>query len=242
MLISHFFYTLQSITIPNANPAIRVFFTPRHENNKKINEEVVDIINNCRRTFYGAIYTFTDKSIALALIEAKKRGVDVSLVADKYSADSRYGQLARLRNAGISVYVYQNKIPLKGGWSGPLMHHKFFVCDQPALPGNTNPSMIVATGSWNWTNAASNVNCENFLIMKDQSVVKTFLDEFAYLKTRSITNFNCHEEQERLAMLSDIKNKNVKKLSRPQKRHPLKSRLKTKLKLKNDDLLFRLSF
>lgn len=184
--------------VQGAVSPIRVFFSPRHPNCNKVGEEFIEVINKCQRTFYGAIYMFTDKNICTALINAKKRGVNVALVADKASVDAPYGQVARLRNASVPVYLYQHKPPLKANWSGPLMHNKFFVCDQPKSNGGY--AMMVGTGSFNWTYAASNVNCENFLFIYDDTTVKTFLQEFEFLKAKGTQAFTCHPDQERLAI------------------------------------------
>lgn len=195
---------------------VQVFFSPRQGANKKIGEEIIEVIDKCRLKFYGAIYMFTDKNIATALINAKKRGADVALIADKGSIDSRYGQIARLKKAGIPVYLYLTKAPLKNGWGGPLMHNKFFVCDQPPLAPGYGYTWLVGTGSFNWTYAASNVNCENFLLIRDEATVGAFLAEFASLKTRSTLNFSCNPDQERLAEIQPVLKKPLtKRTKRP---------------------------
>lgn len=45
--------------------------------------KLIELIQSAKKKIHGAIYEFTDKDIAQAFVEAKKRGVDVRLVADE---------------------------------------------------------------------------------------------------------------------------------------------------------------
>lgn len=51
------------------------------------------------------------------------------------------------------------------------MHHKFAVFD----------GRLVATGSYNWTNAAENMNYENVILLADPDVVERYAQEFRRL-------------------------------------------------------------
>ncbi len=48
------------------------------------------------------------------------------------------------------------------------MHHKFAIID----------SIVVLTGSFNWTTMAAHYNEENVIIIGDKSIVKQYIAEF----------------------------------------------------------------
>ena len=98
-----------------------------------------------------AAYLFTSSDVARALVQAKKRGVDVQVLVDwkgNFKEEARYAQhaLGILLNAGIavrSIDVY------------PIFHDKYMVID-----GRT-----VQTGSFNYTYSAAHRNAENVLVV-----------------------------------------------------------------------------
>src|SRR3990167_8141272 len=71
-----YFLSVQTIAFSKA------FFTPGHDLTKIFLER----IDAEKKSIYGAMYMFTDKKIAQALIGAKKRGIDVQMVIDQIKA------------------------------------------------------------------------------------------------------------------------------------------------------------
>ena len=67
---------------------------------------------------------FTDNLIAQALIDAKKRGVDVKIIVDNATMDYEYGKGTLLKENGIDVYVFSAE-DKKAKFGTPLMHNKF---------------------------------------------------------------------------------------------------------------------
>ncbi len=123
----------------------------------------------------------THKDIVQALIEAKKRKVDVRLVLDKISLEGPWSKVDLIIKAGIKVKVLnqdtkKSSFNSKGFFYSPLMHHKYAIIDD-----------LVWTGSFNWTLAADNKNQENaLLISEEKSTTESFLDNFKLLELRSI--------------------------------------------------------
>ena len=64
------------LALPTGAPDIQVAFSP----NGKATDLVVSTIEGARHTIRMAAYTFTSRPIALALVEAHQRGVDVQVV------------------------------------------------------------------------------------------------------------------------------------------------------------------
>jgi phosphatidylserine/phosphatidylglycerophosphate/cardiolipin synthase-like enzyme len=121
-----------------------------------------------------AIYSFTDISIANAVIADKKHGVTVRVVSDKIEAQNSYQKalLNSLKKAGI---------PVKANTHQGLMHLKVTVGD----------GSICTTGSFNYTAAAENQNDEVFVIVNNVATAKKFETEFNRMwgDTKNYTNF-----------------------------------------------------
>src|SRR3990167_5189204 len=72
------FVCLQSASIA---ALCQAFFTPGDD----LTALFIDRIATEQKSIHGAMYMFTDKKIAQALIDAKKRGVDVQMIIDQIS-------------------------------------------------------------------------------------------------------------------------------------------------------------
>ncbi len=111
----------------------------------------------------AAVYTFTSRPLAQALVDAHNRGVEVRLVLDPSSASSSYGK---------ATYLYNNGIEIKIEKGAGLMHHKFLLIDDSVL----------ITGSFNWTASAESINDENIILLKGfPSTFRSYMGEFKRL-------------------------------------------------------------
>jgi len=150
----------------------RVLFSP----DDKPQEHLINFIKKAKNRIYVAIYMFTDKEIAEALIEAKNRGIDVQVISDQTSVNGKYGKMGLISKSGVSAFVFKptkKNAPFR--WSGPLMHNKFAIIDDE-----------VWTGSFNWTVAANKRNQENIVCIDEKDVCSKYLARFEKLKTRSV--------------------------------------------------------
>lgn len=151
-----------SYQVPAAG-TVEVAFSP-DEGSENL---VLKVIGSAHREIRLLSYSFTSAPVARALLEAKKRGVDVKIVADQKNntSEDRSGKaraaLSLLAEAGadvrlISVY--------------PIHHDKVLVAD-----GET-----VELGSFNYSDAAAHRNSENVLVnWKNPQLAKVYLDHFA---------------------------------------------------------------
>jgi phosphatidylserine/phosphatidylglycerophosphate/cardiolipin synthase-like enzyme len=114
---------------------------------------IVDAIRRAKHQILVQAFSFTSRVLANALISAKKRGVDVQVMADReqtFSGES--SRIPDLVRAGIPVTLevrYQSA------------HNKVMVMDA----GTAHAAVI--TGSYNWTYAAQQKNAENVLLLRD---------------------------------------------------------------------------
>ena len=109
-----------------------------------------------KTSIYVMAYSFTSKPIELALVAAKKRGVDVQVILDKSNVGYKYSGLSVMQAAGIPTTVDD---------SHAIAHNKVIVIDENVVVG----------GSFNYTNAAQHANAENMTVTKDAKLAALYL-------------------------------------------------------------------
>ena len=110
------------------------------------------------------MYVFTDKEIAIPLIDAQKRGVKVRVYLDRSQIESSYS---------VSRFLVQKEIKVRISSNNYIMHNKFAIID----------NRILLTGSYNWTFSANNRNDENLQIIDDPGIIEIFQNQFVNLWT-----------------------------------------------------------
>lgn len=120
------------------------FFSP----NGGCTQAVVDQLNAAKKTVLVQAYSFTSAPIARALVDAKRRGVDVQVILDKSQRGERYSSATFLANEGVPTYIDAKH---------KIAHNKVMVID-----GQT-----VITGSFNFTKSAEEGNAENLLVINN---------------------------------------------------------------------------
>jgi hypothetical protein len=135
---------------------VKVYFSP----DGGATNAVVQEINAAQQHILVQAYGFTSAPIAQALVEARKRGVEVKVVLDKSNETAKYTGATFLQNAGIPVLIDAKHA---------IAHNKVMVID-----GKT-----VITGSFNFTKAAEGKNAENLLILQENpELVRLYTQNF----------------------------------------------------------------
>lgn len=152
----------RSFEVPAAG-SIEVAFSP----NEGSESLVVKVINSARTEVRVLAYSFTSAPVVQALLQAKRRGVDVKVVVDEKSnvQEDRSGKaraaLSALVNAGIdtrTIRVY------------PIHHDKVVIVDSDS----------VELGSFNFSDAAAHKNSENvFVNWHNPQLAAVYLRHFA---------------------------------------------------------------
>ena len=131
-----------------AQGTVQVAFTP-WDNAEGM---IVEDIRRSKQQILVQAFSFTSRRLANALIAARKRGVDVQVMADREQTfGGEASRIPDLVREGIPVVLevrYQSA------------HSKVMVIDA----GTADAAVI--TGSYNWTYAAQNKNAENVLILR----------------------------------------------------------------------------
>lgn len=132
----------------SAQGQVQVAFTPGDDGGALI----VDAIAKAKRQILVQTFSFTHEKITEALVAAKRRGVDVQVLADPAQAEqvktSRIDQLAK---GGVPVYM---------DGQHASAHNKVMVIDAGQA------AATVITGSFNFTHAAQYRNAENVLLLR----------------------------------------------------------------------------
>lgn len=141
---------------------VEVAFSP----NEGSEALVIKVIDSAKTELRILSYSFTSARITEALIRARKRGVDVRLVADEKNNtdEDRSGKaraaLSALRNAGADVRVIS---------AYPIHHDKVIVADRET----------VELGSFNYSESAARRNSENVLVTwRNAKLAEVYLQHF----------------------------------------------------------------
>ena len=127
-------------------------------------EHLVQLYDRAKRYIYVASYGFTSPLSVKALVEARRRGVDVRVVTDRERlADfKQQTALSTLREAGIPVMINRHDA---------LMHLKQTVIDDE----------INTSGSMNQTTSGNRYNDERLDIIRDHATSVKAREKFLSL-------------------------------------------------------------
>ncbi|MGI6296531.1 MAG: phospholipase D family protein [Armatimonadota bacterium] len=128
-----------------------IYFSPRGG----CTDAIVKAIDSAKQTVRIQAYSFTSARIAKALLDARKKGVDVQVILDKSQVTQQYSSADFLHNSDIPVFIDR---------AHAIAHNKVIVIDQKT----------VITGSFNFTKAAEERNAENLLVIRDGNLASRY--------------------------------------------------------------------
>ena len=147
----------QSAAADSYPAQVSVYFSPHGG----CTEAIVRELEAAHKQVLMQAYSFTSALIAKALVDAKKRGIEVKAVLDKSNETAQYSSATFLANADIPVLIDDQHV---------IAHNKIMVID----------GMTVITGSFNFTQAAEEKNAENLVILKGSSeLAQRYTQNFA---------------------------------------------------------------
>lgn len=155
-----------------ADRTVEIMFSPRGG----VQDALVSEIDRAKREVVVAMYTFSSRELAQALVGARDRGVKVRVVLDGESSRGSFSKSRFLATNGVDVRVDQTHLG-SGGEGRGIMHNKFAVID----------GVVVATGSYNWTASAEEYNDENLLLIRHApEIVALYSRKFKELYNRAV--------------------------------------------------------
>ncbi|WGS55049.1 phospholipase D family protein (plasmid) [Paraburkholderia sp. D15] len=124
---------------------------------------VLRTIDRARQSVRVMAYTFTSPAVVRALIQAKRRGVDVQVSVD-YRSNADEDRSGRAR-AALGALTYAG-VPVRTIRTFPIQHSKYLLVDGTWLE----------TGSYNYTQQAARANSENAVVISgDDEVIRKFV-------------------------------------------------------------------
>jgi phosphatidylserine/phosphatidylglycerophosphate/cardiolipin synthase-like enzyme len=160
------------IGAPRTFPAtgnVEIAFTP----GDAVDNLIIAAIDRAQSEVLVHAYTFTHRRIATALVSAKRRGVAVSVLADREQARAvPQNVLPQLVAGGVDVW-------LDGNFQAA--HNKVIVIDAEL------PHATTITGSYNFTLAAQRSNAENVIVLRDHpAVARAYRENWQRLKAAAM--------------------------------------------------------
>jgi len=163
LLFSPFSYATMTRGVFDPGSTFAVCFTPFHP----CNEFILDLLNNAQRSIKVQAYGMSNCAIIRALVDAKKRGVEVTILLDKGALLSKYNF--------ILFDLHKSGIPFLIDYQTGIAHNKLIIVDDE----------YVETGSFNYYQDIEKINAENLLIIKSKNLVPYYVANFDKLKNLS---------------------------------------------------------
>lgn len=151
----------------------QAFFSP----DDNVQEILVQLIDQEKKSIKIAIFSFTDGKIAQALIDARRRGVQVEVIVDITGMRDKFSKIDWLKESGIKVTVYD---PRNNSIYNDIMHHKFVI-----FGNNIGGKSLLWTGSYNFTKSATLKNQENVLVLDEIHLIEKYGRQFELIKDRT---------------------------------------------------------
>ncbi|MBA7712052.1 Cardiolipin synthase [subsurface metagenome] len=162
-------------TISLSKVQMKVLFSPQDN----CAQEIVSAIDKAEQYVFVAMYFFTSRPIAQALIRSQDRGVEVKICLDDEQPHYEYSKSRYLENKDINIRLI--------GGSG-IMHNKFCIIDD----------RITITGSYNLTARADLENDENILIIEPEEMARVYKEQFLKYWQGSYVDTCVYKDENRL--------------------------------------------
>ncbi len=142
-----------------AHSTAEVYFSP----SKDCENGLVNLIQSSVKTIDVSVYSINNTKIVNALKKAHAKGIKIRILTDRTQASGKSSKVKELKTAGINIRVHSKY---------KIEHNKFAVFD----------GKKASTGSYNWTNPASDKNSENCVFFTDNpEVVSKYQNRFEHL-------------------------------------------------------------
>lgn len=125
-----------------------VYFSPGED----CKAAIIEQIQKAQSTIKICVFTISDNEISNHVINAHKKGIDVTIITDDDKIKDKGSDIKLLFREGIEIRTDD---------SPSHMHHKFALID----------NQILITGSFNWTRSASERNQENVIVTDNEELV-----------------------------------------------------------------------
>jgi phosphatidylserine/phosphatidylglycerophosphate/cardiolipin synthase-like enzyme len=138
---------------------IQVCFSPPLPQGCDPTQTVIQALDSAQHQILVQAFSFTSAPIATAIVDARKRGVDVRVILDKSNVRRGYSSAKFLEHANVPVLIDAQHA---------IAHNKVMIID-----GQT-----VITGSFNFTKAAEQDNAENLVLIHNSALAEQYVQNW----------------------------------------------------------------
>lgn len=129
---------------------------------KSCESGIVEWLDQAKTSVDIAIYAINNKAITSAILRVKERKIKLRIIADKLQAGAKNSMVLELYQRGVNIRVNSKN---------RIMHNKFMIIDKVKLE----------TGSYNFTEAATNKNAENCNFITNEANIAKYNNVFEKL-------------------------------------------------------------
>lgn len=123
-------------------------------------QALINLVAQAQQSIHIMIFSYTYDAIGDAVLERFNAGVEVAAIFEGRGANTEYSECPRMLAEGMDARVDSNP---------RTFHHKVIIVD----------GQIVATGSFNFSENATNSNDENLVIIHSPEIAQLYEEEFA---------------------------------------------------------------
>lgn len=155
-----------------ATGTVESFFTPDDD----AEGAILRALREARHSIRVQAFLLSSRKLAYGLIDAKRRGIDVEVLADR--------DMTQKDEHSLIPRLVENHIPVWIEVRYAIAHNKIMVVD-----GETpnSASAAVITGSFNFTHSAQARNAENLLILRGNAALVTrYLDNWRQHRAEAV--------------------------------------------------------
>jgi len=144
----------QQSTVVNGTP-VQVYFSAEDD----VMNRIIPIVRGAQSSIRFLAFSFTDQALAQAMIDRAGTGVNAAGVFEKVGSETESAQLRAL---------YCAKLPVRQDGNPRFLHDKLIIVD----------NRYVITGSFNFSENATESNDENVLIIDNPQIASLYMQEF----------------------------------------------------------------
>ena len=142
---------------------VEMYFSPTDA----VNLQVKRVLEQADESIYFSLFAFTRTELAYAITDANDNGALAQGLVESPADSAVYAILAGANGIGAANVKVDN--------NGYNLHHKYAIVD--AFDVNSDP--LVVTGSYNWSNTATQRSDENIVIVHDATIANIYFQEWA---------------------------------------------------------------
>jgi phosphatidylserine/phosphatidylglycerophosphate/cardiolipin synthase-like enzyme len=161
------------------NIEMDVFDNIATDSDNSFTEKVIEEIQNAKKEIIIAMYSFNIEEIRDALVEAKNRGVKITIYYP-YAKSDVLDEFLRETKQILNVQ-YVGKYETEEDYYH--MHHKFMIVD------SSLEKRVLLTGPWNWSHYQQDLDPNILLITHDKEIILSFMNEVDRI-SRGLSGYN----------------------------------------------------